>query len=321
MMKTLFITALEFIQVEASLARGIKFADTHFLTNDKKLISGLFSEYFARLVGEIEYHAIKEAPAVIYSIVDHKQIISDDNSMPDFLKRNLELIQTFLMCLWLIKDNSVNFDLGFLEHPYRAKMIARISSNSRTTRFQTAMGETRSVTFSESEIRLARDLFNKLFKLDLSSSHTLEKEEVYKDDTSRIERAFYFSQAARGSSDLGIKVANYVTCFESLFCSDSAEIAHKLSERVTILNFIDTEERISSYRKMKRAYSLRSKVVHGDKLSNKLIGELEELSIFCDNLLRKTFHKILTTKGLPEIFSGDKDKFEDFMLKSVFERK
>ena len=72
---------------------------------------------------------------------------------------------------------------------------------------------------------------------------------------------------------------------------------------------------------MKRAYSLRSKVVHGDKLSNKLIGELEELSIFCDNLLRKTFHKILTTKGLPEIFSGDKDKFEDFMLKSVFERK
>ncbi|MGH8015178.1 MAG: hypothetical protein ACREBV_03210 [Candidatus Zixiibacteriota bacterium] len=319
-MKSLFIIALENVELELSIARGIRFVDTHFITNNKQTVLNLITSDFRFVFGEMETQHILDAPAVIYSIVEHKEPFPNELAAVTFLSSNLKLVQAFLMCLWLQKDNSVNFDLGFLVHPYGDKSIPNFHSSSRNVRFSNAIGEIVVTKFGESEIKTARNILTNLFGMQIDYEDLKVVQSIFGEEVSRVERSFYFAQIARGSSNFGLKVANYVTCFESIFCTDTAELSHKLAERLALFVGDSETERLDIYKNMKRAYNIRSKIVHGDKVSKKSNSEFKDICLYCDNMLRRTFEKILTSKEEIEFFKCESSELEEYFLRLLFNK-
>jgi hypothetical protein len=70
---------------------------------------------------------------------------------------------------------------------------------------------------------------------------------------------------------------------------------------------------------MKTAYNIRSKTVHGDRLSSKDVERATGLSTTCDNLLRQTLVKIWSSPKLMELFSGKKEALEEYLISLTFE--
>jgi hypothetical protein len=79
---------------------------------------------------------------------------------------------------------------------------------------------------------------------------------------------------------------------------------------------IDLTEAI--YATMKTAYNIRSKTVHGDKLSSKDVERATELSTACDNFLRQTLIKIWSSQRLVELFSGKKEALDEHFMSLTF---
>jgi hypothetical protein len=132
----------------------------------------------------------------------------------------------------------------------------------------------------------------------------------------RTGRALEFIGAARESSNLAVKIANYCSALETLFTTDAAELAHKLAERAALFLGDRGHDRRTVFANVKRAYNVRSKTVHGDTLSPKQIEELPVLSVQCDGLLRATLNSILDDEVLRrQIFDVNaSDPLEDFFL-------
>ena len=128
----------------------------------------------------------------------------------------------------------------------------------------------------------------------------------------RFGRAFYHIQGARHSKDLGMKLVDYCTAAESLFLSSSGELMHQLSERISCFNEKPGVSRIETYRRFKRAYNFRSRVVHGAAIAAKDLTVLKELSSVCDDLLRRALRRLLDNKKLQQVFESGDDKFDDF---------
>jgi hypothetical protein len=214
-----------------------------------------------------------------------------------------------------VKDNSVNVELGFLEYPYRKRGWSGMTSNFRAIRFSKADGSIEETEFTDTEARNARDLHSKLF------ANVVDRDEysgyLLPEDFPRLSRVYYFAQAARGSSDLGDKIAGYVTCFEALFCTDPAEMSHKLAERVAFFLGENPTDRGAIFRNIKNAYNIRSKTVHGDKITKKLAEQASSIASICNDLVRKSLKKIFLTPGLPEVFTADSGRLEDYLTSLV----
>ncbi|MFC5271590.1 hypothetical protein [Adhaeribacter terreus] len=137
---------------------------------------------------------------------------------------------------------------------------------------------------------------------------------------SRIGRALLFVKQAREARNLAYKISNYCSAFETLFSTDSAELSHKLSERVAF--FMANEfNKIETFKTIKKAYSVRSKLTHGDCLEQKQIDLLGELSTSIDNILRSIFNKILTNESLKETFDSPKNKIDSYFEALIFDEK
>ncbi len=72
------------------------------------------------------------------------------------------------------------------------------------------------------------------------------------------------------------------------------------------------------YTTAKMAYAIRSKTVHGDRLSAKLANQAATVSQKCDELLRRCLGKIYKTPALVELYDGPQDRLEVFLTKLVF---
>ncbi|HKQ97643.1 MAG TPA: hypothetical protein VJV75_07205 [Candidatus Polarisedimenticolia bacterium] len=276
-------------------------------------MKGLLSRQFKTLAGAIEVSALLEAGAVVYENPEVNAVPQPSAAL-EVLHRNLALTQLYLLCLWLVKDNSVNFELGFLEYPH-GHPAAALSSNTIAAYFTNAQGETRVTTFNADEIRRARDYYSKLFSADHDAFTVVRIERTLPRHYNRLHRLTYYIHSARAASDVGMKISQYMTCYETLFLTDPSELSHKLAERVAYFVGTDGPERRSIYDDLKLAYSIRSKTVHGDRLSDRQANEASRLSTRCDSLLRTTLLKIVGSERLTGNFIGNSDALEDYMLK------
>ncbi len=142
---------------------------------------------------------------------------------------------------------------------------------------------------------------------------------AFQREAGRLNIAMLFMQHARSSSDLGQKIANYCSYFEALLSTASAELTHQLSERVAFLLRLEPHARLDLFKKMKRAYAVRSKVVHGDVVSRKQLPDLKEIAQNCDQTARELLLWIISNGELQVLFNnGENDALDDFMLKRVF---
>lgn len=326
-MKTLFIMALFDINLRGSIGRGIRLPDDMILTNDRDQVGRLLSANFEGLVGKLEMTALRRSNAVIYCVSDYPDLLSArEDEIQRILRARTLQVNLFLMSTWLHRDNSVNTQLGFLELPH-GDPRPTVSRVDPAVRYAKADGSITETEFTDSEARTVRDLYSKLYSELFSLPSVAEGRElgqcvpdqgfVLPEHFNRISRLFHFTQAARATSDLGIKIAGYVTCFEALFCSDSSEMSHKLSERVAYFLGDTPARRLEIFRHVKAAYNIRSKTVHGDTINKKLAERAVSISVTCDDLLRAAWNKILTTSGLMDLFSGSPQALEEYFISLV----
>ncbi|OJE45030.1 hypothetical protein BAQ49_07695 [Bacillus proteolyticus] len=212
--------------------------------------------------------------------------------------------QTFLTTLWLIKDNSVNTN-NFFWWDYETKHVI---GDFPKILFSNSKGEYIDTTFSAEEIKQALELQKTVIKYTSNRKHDNEenpsigaelsainnfskRNSVFDDD--RISRAFKMTISARSQSFLPAKIASYISAIEALISSNRESLSMQVSERVPKVIGGSLEEKLVIHDKLKDAYNIRSKYVHGDKFPEKVAKRLEEVSEDIDGVLRSLLIKII----------------------------
>lgn len=254
-MKPIFIALLHQFETAEDLGSGDKINDALRITNNRDVIARLIPQPFRLIMGEMEVNSLLSGPSVVYAEAEFPREITPQQ----YLLARLYEVQSFLMTTWVFQDNAINCELGFLL--FRHGDVSTATSNFVAHLYSDCTGKKPITKLSREQLREIRALHRAEIRIpdhpfalptsQLTSAHP------------RLSRAFYLVNAARGERDIAIKVAHYCTAFETLFATSQTELAHQLSERIACFLYSNVEERLSAYRRIKNAYGLRSKVVHG----------------------------------------------------------
>ncbi|WP_448635437.1 hypothetical protein [Pedobacter panaciterrae] len=248
--------------------------------------------------------------------------------MEEMNKKFLEItpqISTFIQFLWFIKDNSISVEQAYGIFTFSGRFKWRSDHNI----FSTCTGEFKESAFNSIELLTASDLLLLYVKncvmnqVENNTSNVSSATPALNGFQSgidpfkqlnRIERALTFLSSARSTPHLPQKIAHYMAILECLLSGDSNEVVHKVSERTAYYLGDSKKSRIEIYKKVKEAYGIRSKFVHGDKIK-KSHEFIVDLSSEIDNYIRQVLQKIITTDY--NIFLNDK-KLEEFQNQMIF---
>lgn len=313
-----FVASLEGLKVGGPLGSGWTIASDLKLSSSATLAKKLVSPEFIGSIGQIEAKEILSGKPFLFAMADYPLEDASPEAQMSLLNARLQIALTFGTVLWLVKDNSINFDRAFLQYPYGTFGVSpRISTNSWTARFSKADGTTGITEFSKEELQVATSMYNSLYKSKSNSDNSPGLTPGTAGAVDRLSRALYFIQGARAMGDLPHKVANYCTSFEALVSTSSTELAHQVSERVAVLIGNDSTDALEVYRNLKRAYSTRSKLVHGDHLTA-ATGQLLNESVNCDGYLRRLILLLLTHEGVAHALEQRQQKVNEFFLNRLF---
>lgn len=309
-MKTEFVTELQHLKIEEDLNDGLEIMDDIFITNNKEFIQFYSMKFPKRSIGELDFNSLRDAETIIYS---EQEIDKYEHSFV-LLNHMLKFISLFQNITWIIKDNCINYHLGFLN--VRKNDGLSTHRNSMSNLFSTSGGQINvSTTFTKNELATAINLVNNQLKFNPSNNQS--KATKLRTNSSRLQIAFYQLQVARAQPDVALKIANYCVIMESLLGTSISELTHKLSERTAYLIESDPKNRYKVFNKIKNFYKIRSKILHGNKLKGKDIRKLEELSASCDEIIRRLMNKILHDDDISAVFNLNSNKFTQFMKKLI----
>ena len=321
-----FLVGMTWLDVSDPLGKGEQILDEFRVTNDKAIVSKFLTGDLTRSLGGLECQALLNANSIIY-LEATTDLEMDPSTANGILTGFLHWTSMFTTALWLVKDNAVNFELGFLE-VWTPSGEHRTHSNFLAMTVQMADGAKPKVTFNRDELRQARNMFrNMIFPLSKWKAEEVEtpikmpagQESViaFRPDVPRLRRAFYFLEAARSFRDMGMKIAMYCSLFETLFSTDASEITHKIAHRIAVFLEQDPEGRCALYNRIKKAYGIRSKVVHGDeiKMAAKMV---QAISVEVDEISRRIILKLGSSEELFNQFHASKDELDKYFLKESF---
>jgi hypothetical protein len=286
----------------------------------KHLTPGFFS-----LIGVLEEQALRNAGALVYTVGDAANLVKFNVSPDEFILKCLEQIKVFLHCLWLIKDHSIHPEMGFLQ--VTDGIHCQGHSNFLAPDVTTAKGQRETVVVTRDDLRQTTDFmtgqmrehFNHGTSLAIDGEFYLRNPSLgSQKGVNRLQRSFYFASAARDGSDLGMKIVSYCTALEALFSTDSSELTHKVAHRIAVFLGGGPQEKTALFNFIKKAYGIRSKVVHGDTLGGDAASQIPIVCQELDNLVRKILAKIFNTPTLAEIFDKPKEDLEKYFLESSF---
>lgn len=326
MEKLRFILGVKIIQVDEPLGKGEIIVDDLRITNERAIRQKFVTPQFMEAVGGLEAQAILTDDALIHGEVEAPIPCTPDNCH-QLLSQLLHSAGLFLNALWLVKDNATTFELGFLEMALPGFGPVWLSNFLAQT-VQTADGTKPKVRFTRAELRRAREIYRGVL-LPLSSAGNedvangepqsrLGPINIAHATVPRLKRAFYFLSSARANRDLGVKIAMYCSLLESLFSTDSNEITHKISHRIAIFLADQPQERCELFKRVKDAYGIRSKVVHGDSLGKAASKDIASISRDADDICRRVLNKIISDPNLIIQFNADKKSLDDYFLRSSF---
>ncbi|GAB2780627.1 hypothetical protein GCM10027275_25240 [Rhabdobacter roseus] len=238
-----------------------------------------------------------------------------------------EAIAAYINLLWLIKDNSVCSTQCWLN------VDGKISRNSRRDFFSNCNGTYCDVAFSLAELNKVvashKRLTEFISKKDYGNNINLDdpilrSPSINPSDLNfakyiynRVERAFKFLHLARSHSFLPMKISFYIVILECLFTTENHEITHKVSERATIYLGGDKNVKLNNFKRIKEAYDIRSKYMHGQALKKNIdYNELCRISKSTDDIVRKILNKVLFEDG--EIFMKKDDELASHYNTLIF---
>lgn len=308
-MKYYFVTALLDFDVREKILSPIDLSDGLYLTNDSSLIGKHLLPEQALSIGTLEMNCLLNGNPVLFMEKDVPTKKAAQDETVNFLRASLG----FLAALWMEKDNSVNFELGFSF----SKENGHIHSNSLSYHFWSHQGDKKKTKIGLMELasiaRTCREYFGVL-TVDNEPEFTYQRREL-----GRINNSVIFLQQARSTPDLAIKISNYCSFFECLLSSNNVELAHQMSERAAFLLVSDPEKRLEHYGMSKSAYSIRSKVVHGDSFSEAQLKRVRDLSVHCDQLARDLMRKIMSDDQYRDaLLNRDSQVLDTYMLNRIF---
>ncbi len=317
MTTSFFVSAINNIDVQVDLNEGIVIvpneANHDFpvirLTNNRNLIKEFIKPQYIQLMGLIEYNYLMESNCLIayaQGEFDEKSI-----SAKQYLDLYLLAMKSYFFSLWLAKDNAVDFDTCFLYYENINGEVQVTSNVFSATNF-TCVGTFETTSFSKDELVQITNFARKNLAFE-----KIESKIGNINRYNRISIASNFLQHARSCSDLGLKMVSYCSVFETLFSNDATELAHKLSERIARFLAEDKEQRIKIFKLVKKAYDVRSKVVHGTTFKSVKIDEINSVIREVDELCRKVINIALEKGEDSNVFLWENDKFENYFLELI----
>jgi hypothetical protein len=265
------------------------------------------------MIGVLEMNALTGGGLVAYS----EDVIQSDISPNEHLIEKLYQLESFLLMLWLLKDNAINTEMAFAIHRQDGHLST--SSNLLGNVFSMSSGKKPSTRYSVDEVKDAARLYRK--SISIPSRPFERKTTQLVSGSKRISRASYFVQAARSSWDLTIKVANYCSAMEAMFASSQAELAHQLSERVACYLGDSLDARLDVYRQVKEAYGIRSKVVHGSTVKEGEAPKIIQAANNCDLIMREVLVRVIGDAGESAVFDLAAPEFDKYFQERVFSGK
>lgn len=290
-LKLLYITALDYIEIVELLNHPIPMGNDLYLTNNAEHYKRHLTESHKENIGNLEYNHLISGRPVIFSIKSIHHFMMNEDLIIKFLRD----VQGLIFKIWLRKDNSINCQLAFS----LGINFGLVSSNCLPVFNSSGTGNDFTLQITKNEIKEIVD--KESVQIQGLTENKMPKNTGLTKAIGRISVANYHIQAARGQRDLGFKISSYCSFFETLFSTDNAELAHQLSQRISFFTKSSAEERLTTYKIVKKAYGIRSKAVHGDML-DKSKEEISQVAIHCDNLARICLNKIFKNKKMTYLF-------------------
>jgi hypothetical protein len=291
----LFVAGVENLTLRTTPGRGDVVANAFSITGDNSFLEKLIPSAAWPAFGTIERESLLSGRPVAYTISDLQ--FSTDAEAHRALEGWLRVITSFLHQIWHIKDHAANLEFGYVV--WRGGKGVRVARNFLGMVVTNADCETPTENLNETEFRNARTEFTKFF--------ARLKANVERGAGSRLERAGYFVLGARMSDEAAVKIANYCTALEALFSNDTSELTHKLCERVAWFLGRSHEDRADMFQRVKKAYGIRSRVVHGSADWEKGQPSARETAKFLDGILRDALRAIDSDPALSEIYAGESE--------------
>ena len=198
-----FVTALQNLTINRPLGSNWEIGGGLKISTSRSVAERLVTDALSYQAGSLEANNILSGNPFLYSISDYPFEDTSVEVQLSLLLDHLVKAQQFVNVLWLIKDNSVNFELGFLQHPYdRRSTSTRVTSNYLSSLFSTATGERLGVVFDIDELTSAITLANNIPDAESSGSGVPSYTFTPEGKTDRVSRALYFVQGARAMVSL-----------------------------------------------------------------------------------------------------------------------
>ena len=216
------LAALFDIKIADQLGLGLQIGEHLFITNNFLAIRRRFDPSLENAVGQIEWSVLNSASAIVYWELPLSAVPPDADNIA-ILNRFLHDLAIFLTALWLVKDNSVNFEIGFAQVIDGNRIRFHSNFLAKTNRY--ADGRREPTTFTRNELRRAATLWRDGLIPLASTELLLAAEDISgvkgpklasQRAVGRVTRAVYFLTAARNMPDLGSKVVDYCTVLEVL---------------------------------------------------------------------------------------------------------
>jgi len=319
MLKTKKFSSIFNLEIEENIE--MNFLDLITLTNKNDFFEKIFNPEDLKIVfGLNETQSVYNNKLILYNEQTYETNYDDFNDR-EYLIRFLLLGEIFCQCLWLIKDNSVCFELAHLIYNINGEI--KVHSNFWNSLYTDSKGSISTVEFDTKELEEVFSLLPIVFSIYSFTPENISRSVMVTSKLSRISRALYFLQSARNCQDIGTKIAHYCSVFESLFSVSNTELKHRLSETVSF--FLETEgkKRLNVYKTLQAAYDIRSSIVHGDGIQSKFLKNNSELLFIIasetDEILRQSILKILSDEKLLDLFSNKtKDDINLFNQNLIF---
>lgn len=321
-MKYRFITILHNLNIDQLEHNEIELAINGKISNKKERLKETFNNNLS--IGTLGVHSIDEFYNQSFFFFDGS--FDENISESQFHERGtrftfalLRLIQHFVFELWKIKDNNIYVRDGFL-FVYNSQLkdgFTFKASLSEITSYSNM--NTQKSIFLEKELIQAncimKDISMEKLFLDSFNYKQSTHDHFFKSSNSeRFDRAWYFILNARSASTFPMKIVSFCTALECFFTTGRSELIHRIAERVAILVENEQNKRVETYNLIKKAYDIRSTIVHGSILKGKH-EDLEEISFKLDNILR-----ILVSKYYKLFTKKDQD-LDDYFLNRLFSKK
>lgn len=313
-----FVIKLNHIKISSQLSKGKIIKEGMRISNGTANFNSNFNNApFRESFGLVEFASFEDS-VYIYEVGDFENIQQkmgfklDEIQLVNFLIRKVEV---FLACLWLVKDNSITSEVGFLHMYDKDPKRGIFSSNVIPNLPSTSDGEFRNTEFNVNELDQAIKYYQE-FTFDSKSNHSdiiTQLENPLTKGSKRVDRAFYFLGNARNTTALPIKALNYCSLLECLFTNDSGEITHKVSERFAFFIGNDFEERKALFKMTKELYKIRSKATHGQPVGTHP-DQMRSLLMEIDNKVREILLTSINKEAKSEVFNLQNESFDNWFL-------